>query len=93
MHLISNVEAYPGDAENEYVVYSTFVNYRSRVEHDGRRKTRPEAGVASLARDEDTDISATPAPRMRVLPWVIAAVAGAVAIAAVVGALFVAGVL
>lgn len=33
-HVISNIEAYQGDAENEYVVYSTFVNYRSRVETD-----------------------------------------------------------
>ncbi|TDN90607.1 serine/threonine-protein kinase [Microbacterium sp. BK668] len=66
---------------------------RSRVEHEGRRKTRPETGVASLARDEDTDISATPAARSRVLPWIISAVAAVVAIAAVVAALFAGGVL
>lgn len=34
VHVISNVEAYQGEAANEYRVYSTFVNYRSRVEHD-----------------------------------------------------------
>lgn len=33
-HVISNVEAYAGDTDNEYLVYSTFVNYRSRVETD-----------------------------------------------------------
>jgi len=66
---------------------------RSHVDHEGRRKTRPEAGVASLARDEDTDISASPVPRPRALPWVIAGVAAAAGIAAVVGALFVTGVL
>lgn len=33
-HVIANVEAFPGDADNEYIVYSTFVNYRSRVETD-----------------------------------------------------------
>jgi len=66
---------------------------RSHVDHEGRRKTRAEAGVAGLARDEDTDISASPAPRPRVLPWIIAGLAGAVAIAAVVSALFVTGVL
>lgn len=34
VHVISNIESYVGDAEDEYIVYSTFVNYRSRVEHD-----------------------------------------------------------
>jgi ethylbenzene dioxygenase beta subunit len=34
VHVINNIEAYKGEAENEYIVYSTFVNYRSRVEHD-----------------------------------------------------------
>lgn len=33
-HVISNVEAYAGEAEGEYLVYSTFVNYRSRIETD-----------------------------------------------------------
>ena len=33
-HVIANVEAYRGEAANEYLVYSTFVNYRSRVETD-----------------------------------------------------------
>lgn len=33
-HVIANIEAYPGAADNEYVVHSTFVNYRSRVEAD-----------------------------------------------------------
>jgi ethylbenzene dioxygenase beta subunit len=34
VHVISNIEALHGDADDEYIVYSTFVNYRSRVEHD-----------------------------------------------------------
>jgi ethylbenzene dioxygenase beta subunit len=34
VHVINNIEAYKGETENEYIVYSTFVNYRSRVEHD-----------------------------------------------------------
>lgn len=34
VHVIGNVEAYPGQAASEYLVYSTFVNYRSRVEAD-----------------------------------------------------------
>lgn len=42
-HVISGVEAYRGEREGEYVVHSTFVNYRSRVERDndllvGRRE-------------------------------------------------------
>lgn len=43
VHLISGIEAYEGDAEGEYLVHSTFVNYRSRLERDndvlvGRRQ-------------------------------------------------------
>lgn len=34
VHVISNVEAYPAENEAEYLVYSTFVNYRSRIETD-----------------------------------------------------------
>lgn len=42
-HVISGVEVYRGEREGEYVVHSTFVNYRSRVERDndlliGRRE-------------------------------------------------------
>jgi len=33
-HVIANVEAYVGAAPGEYTVYSTFINYRSRVETD-----------------------------------------------------------
>ncbi len=33
-HVIGNVEVYPSESEGEYLVYSTFVNYRSRVETD-----------------------------------------------------------
>lgn len=43
IHVISAVEAYATESPFEYVVHSTFVNYRSRVEHDndtliGRRE-------------------------------------------------------
>ena len=38
---------------------------RSHVVHDERRKTRPDAGVAALARDEDTDISMPDPARRR----------------------------
>lgn len=42
-HVVSGVEAFQGEVEGEYVVHSTFVNYRSRVEKDndlliGRRQ-------------------------------------------------------
>lgn len=43
VHVVSGIEAYAGAAPGEYVVHSTFVNYRSRVERDndlliGRRE-------------------------------------------------------
>ncbi len=67
---------------------------RSRVEHAGTRKTRPQPGVAGLARDEDTAISASSAPGPRPLV-VVGIVAGAMvaAAAAVVSVLFATGVL
>ena len=34
VHVIGNVEAYPAEADAEYLVFSTFVNYRSRIETD-----------------------------------------------------------
>lgn len=42
-HVIAGIEAFEGTVEGEYVVHSTFVNYRSRVERDndllvGRRE-------------------------------------------------------
>lgn len=42
-HVISGVEAYEGERDGEYRVHSTFVNYRTRVDHDnyllvGRRE-------------------------------------------------------
>ncbi|GAA1943859.1 serine/threonine-protein kinase [Microbacterium deminutum] len=65
---------------------------RSRVDHEDRRKTRGESGIAALVRDEDTDFT-TPA-RSRGPVWMIAAVSAAVvAIAAVLAALFATGVL
>ncbi|WP_205962323.1 3-phenylpropionate/cinnamic acid dioxygenase subunit beta [Neopusillimonas aestuarii] len=43
VHLISGIEAYGGDTAEEYLVHSTFVNYRSRLDRDndvlvGRRQ-------------------------------------------------------
>lgn len=56
---------------------------RSRIEREERRKTRPGVGVASLARDEDTEISA-PKPRGGRRPtWLWIGIGGALAVAAV----------
>jgi len=66
---------------------------RSHVAHDERRKTRPGAGVADLARDEDTDISTPDSARHRVLPWIVAGLAAVTAVAAVAVALVASGVL
>ncbi|MET0297583.1 MAG: serine/threonine-protein kinase [Microbacterium sp.] len=69
---------------------------RSTVEHVPRRKTRAEAGVRGLARDEDTAISTPPAPRATVRPGlVIGIAAGAVvtAAAAVVTVLLATGII
>jgi len=68
---------------------------RSHVERDLTRKARAGTGVAALARDEDTDISASTRRSGRaVLPWVIGIGAGIVAGAgAVVVALMATGVL
>ena len=65
---------------------------RSRIERDERRKTRPGAGVAGLARDEDTDFAAPDRPR-RVLPWVAAAIGVVVVVGGTVTALLLSGVL
>ena len=67
---------------------------RSRIERDSTRKVRSRTGVAALARDEDTEISA-PARRGRsALPWIIGICAGvAVGAGAVVATLFATGVL
>lgn len=42
-HVVSGVEAFEGERAGEYIVHSTFVNYRTRVDHDnyqlvGRRE-------------------------------------------------------
>lgn len=56
-HMVSGVEAYEGERSGEYRVHSTFVNYRTRVDHDnyllcGRREDvlRVEADGLRLAR-------------------------------------------
>jgi eukaryotic-like serine/threonine-protein kinase len=67
---------------------------RSHIEREGQRKTRPGAGVAALARDEDTEFSSPASSRGRALPWVLAgASAIAVSAVAVVVTLFATGVL
>ena len=67
---------------------------RSHLEREGQRKTRPEAGVAALARDEDTEFSSPAPSRGRALPWVLAgASAITVSVVAVVVTLFATGVL
>ena len=67
---------------------------RSRIERDLTRKARAGSGVAALARDEDTEISA-PARRGRgAVPWIVGIGAGVVVGAgAVVVTLVAAGVL
>jgi serine/threonine protein kinase len=66
---------------------------RSRIERDDRRKTRPGAGVAGLARDEDTEFSAPDEPR-RAMPWLIAAaIAAVVTVGGILAALLATGVL
>lgn len=42
-HVVAGIEVYQGEAPGEFIVHSTFVNYRSRVEKDndllvGRRE-------------------------------------------------------
>ncbi|QKJ18464.1 serine/threonine-protein kinase [Microbacterium hominis] len=56
---------------------------RSRIERTSLRKpAHDRAGVAALARDEDTDISAPDPRRPRIAPWAVAAAAvGAVVVA------------
>jgi len=67
---------------------------RSHLEREGRRKSHPDAGVASLARDEDTEFSAPSPKRGRALPWVLGGVAAVVVSgAAVLATLFATGML
>lgn len=66
---------------------------RSRVEREERRKHAPGAGVAQLARDEDTDFTGPDTARP-VLPWVLGAAIGAVVVAGgILTALLATGVL
>jgi serine/threonine protein kinase len=66
---------------------------RSRIDRGERRKTRPGAGMAALARDEETDFTGPEQPR-RVMPWVIgAAIAAVVAVGGILTALLATGVL
>ncbi len=67
---------------------------RSHLEREGRRKTRPDAGLAALARDEDTEFSSPAPSRGRALPWILAGVSAiVVSTAAIVVTLFATGVL
>jgi eukaryotic-like serine/threonine-protein kinase len=66
---------------------------RSHVEHSGRRKIRTASGVAGLARDEDTDISAPERGARRALPWLLGAASLVAAGAVAVAALFATGIL
>jgi serine/threonine protein kinase len=66
---------------------------RSAVEHSGRRKVRSATGVASLARDEDTDISGPDRRTGRAIPWVLGGAALIAASAVAVAALFATGIL
>jgi eukaryotic-like serine/threonine-protein kinase len=66
---------------------------RSTVEHSGRRKARAASNVASLARDEDTDISGADRRSTAAVPWLLGGVALIAAGAVTVSALFATGIL
>ena len=67
---------------------------RSHIERDQTRKARAGSGVAALARDEDTEISAQARRGRSAVPWVVGIGAGVVVGAgAVVVTLLAAGVL
>ncbi|MCG7418053.1 serine/threonine protein kinase [Microbacterium sp. ACRRU] len=66
---------------------------RSRIEREGVRKLRGPSGMAGLARDEDTDISAPARPAHRLLPWALAAASLVTAAAVVIAALLATGIL
>lgn len=59
---------------------------RSTVPHNGRRKARPDAALAGLVRDEDTEISSVTRSPKRVGPWIVAGAAGVGLVAAVIAA-------
>jgi serine/threonine protein kinase len=65
---------------------------RSRIDREVRRKTAPRTGVASLARDEDTEFTSPERARQRMLPWAVA-VAALVGAVGVVASLLIAGVI
>ena len=66
---------------------------RSRIERDDRRKTRTGTGMAGLARDEDTEFSAS-APARSGTAWVVVAAIGAVvAVGGILTALLLTGVI
>lgn len=59
---------------------------RSRVAHEGRRASARREGptdATRLRRDEDESVTTPPGSARRVWPWVLAVVAGVVAVAAV----------
>ena len=61
---------------------------RSRVAHEGRRRTGEPADATRLRRDEDSSISGPPPAPRRVWPWVVAGVVTVVVVAAVVALLW-----
>ena len=61
---------------------------RSRVAHEGRRRTGESADATRLRRDEDSSISGPPPAPRRVWPWVVAGVVTVVVVAAVVALLW-----
>ena len=59
---------------------------RSTVPHEGRRKARPDAALAGLVRDEDTEISSVTRSPKHVGPWIVAGAAGLGLVVAVIAA-------
>lgn len=66
---------------------------RSRVEHTSTRRVRAGAGLAGLARDEDTEIASERRGGVVLVPWMLAVGGVLVAGAAVLTTLFVTGAL
>ncbi|MEZ3159087.1 serine/threonine-protein kinase [Microbacterium sp. BWT-B31] len=89
---VPNAEWSPASAPVDFSDSALRGPARSQVERERTRKTRSGSGVAALARDEDTEISAPARRRARVLPWVVGIGAGVVVgAAAVIGTLLAVG--
>lgn len=83
----------PGARAVDFSDASLRGSVRSSVEHSGRRKVRTTSGVASLARDEDTEISGAGRRAPAAVPWLLGAIALVAAAAVTLSALLATGIL